>query len=209
MRLSIVLVKETDNIILRGKKSKIVFRSFSILLFATGLVEDVGEMASAAVLAIEMSSHENSGPALFVGTLPTKTGDLAILVDLVVFEDGKLDLLRLGLEFLGSGESLLLTFLAATSEAEDKMQSGLFLDVVVGESAAIFKLLAGEDQPLLIWRNSFLVLNLGFDVLDTIAGFDLESDGLTREGFHENLHFKDLLSLNLNKLKLLNYKLPH
>merc|ERR1711970_1322978 len=135
-----------------------------------------------------MSSHENSGPALFVGTLPTKTGDLAILVDLVVFEDGKLDLLRLVLDFLGSGESLLLTFLAATSEAEDKMQRGLFLDVVVGESAAILKLLAGEDQPLLIGRDSFLVLNLCLDVLDGVGRLHLESDGFPGEGLDEDLH---------------------
>ena len=38
------------------------------------------------------------------------------------------------------------------------MKSGLLLDVVVGEGSAIFKLLAGEDESLLVWRDSFLVL---------------------------------------------------
>ena len=31
-------------------------------------------------------------------------------------------------------------------------------------------------------------LNLGLDIFDAITGFDLKGDGLTREGFHENLH---------------------
>ena len=32
-------------------------------------------------------------------------------------------------------------------------------------------------------------LNLGLNIFDAITGFDLEGDGLTRQGFHENLHF--------------------
>ena len=31
------------------------------------------------------------------------------------------------------------------------MQSGLFLDVVVRQGAAIFQLFPGKDQPLLVW----------------------------------------------------------
>ena len=38
------------------------------------------------------------------------------------------------------------------------MKSGLFLDVVVGQSAAVLELLAGEDQALLVRRDAFLVL---------------------------------------------------
>lgn len=37
------------------------------------------------------------------------------------------------------------------------MQSGFLLDVVIGECAAIFELLAGKDQALLVGRNAFLV----------------------------------------------------
>jgi len=149
-------------------------------------------MASAAVLAVEMSGHENASAAVLVGTFTTKTGDLAVLVNLVVLQDGKLDLLSLVLDLLGGGEGLLLTLLAATSEAEDKMKSGLLLDVVVREGPSILELLAGEDQPLLIGWNAFFVLNLSLDILDAITGLDLEGDGLTREGFYENLHFLSL-----------------
>jgi hypothetical protein len=59
------------------------------------------------------------------------------------------------------------------------------LDVVVGESAAILKLLAGEDQTLLVWRDSLLVLNLGLDVVDGVRRLHLKGDSLTRQGLHE------------------------
>ena len=49
----------------------------------------------------------------------------------------------------------------ATAETEHQMESGLLLDVVVAESAAVFELLSGEDQSLLIGRDALLVLDLG------------------------------------------------
>ena len=42
--------------------------------------------------------------------------------------------------------------------------------------------------PLLIWRNSLLILDLSLDILNRVRGLDLKSDGLTREGLHEDLH---------------------
>ena len=63
-----------------------------------------------------------------------------------------------------------------------------FLDVVVAQSTAILELFAGENQTLLIWRDSLLILDLGLDILDSVWRFDLEGNGLTRQGFDENLH---------------------
>merc|ERR1712029_564102 len=68
------------------------------------------------------------------------------------------------------------------------MESRLLLDVIVGQSASIFQLLAGEDQPLLIWGNSLLVLDLGLDILDGVRGLNLKSDGLSGQGLDEDLH---------------------
>jgi hypothetical protein len=76
---------------------------------------------------------------------------------------------------------LLLPLLTTTSQPQDQVQSRLLLDVVVRESSTIFELLAGEDQSLLIRRDSFLVLDLGLDVVDGVRGLDLEGDGLARE----------------------------
>lgn len=54
-----------------------------------------------------------------------------------------------------------------TPQSQDQVQSRLLLDVVVGQGSAIFELLAGEDQSLLVRGDSFLVLNLsGMTALD-------------------------------------------
>lgn len=54
------------------------------------------------------------------------------------------------LDLLGLGVGLLLAFLGAAAEAEDKVERGLLLDIVVGEGAAILELLSGEDEALLV-----------------------------------------------------------
>jgi hypothetical protein len=58
------------------------------------------------------------------------------------------------------------------------VESRLLLNVVVGEGATILKLLAGEDQTLLVRRDALLVLNLGLDVVDGVAGLHLKGDSL-------------------------------
>jgi hypothetical protein len=40
------------------------------------------------------------------------------------------------------------------------MKSRLFLNVVIGQSPAVLQLLAGKDQPLLVRRNSLLILQI-------------------------------------------------
>ena len=46
------------------------------------------------------------------------------------------------------------------------MESRLLLDVVISQSSAIFQLLAGEDESLLIGGDSLLVLDFSLDVLN-------------------------------------------
>ena len=76
----------------------------------------------------------------------------------------------------------------ATTEAEDKVKRGLLLDVIVRKSAAVFELLAGKDEALLVGRDALLILDLGLHVIDGVAGLDLESDGLASECLDEDLH---------------------
>ena len=59
------------------------------------------------------------------------------------------------------------------------------LDVVVGKRAAILKLLAGENQALLVRGNSLLVLDLCLNIVDCVRGLNLQGDGLARQGLHE------------------------
>ena len=78
--------------------------------------------------------------------------------------------------------------LHAAAQAEHQVERRFLLDVVVRQRAAVFQLLAGKDQALLVWRDAFLVLDLGLHVFDTVARLDLERDGLAREGFDRDLH---------------------
>jgi len=78
--------------------------------------------------------------------------------------------------------------LHTTTESEDEMEGGLFLDVVILESSTVFELLSGEDESLLIWGNSFLILDLGLDGFDRVGLLNFEGDGLSGEGLDEDLH---------------------
>lgn len=69
--------------------------------------------------------------------------------------------------------------LHATAQSENEMKCRLLLDVVVRESAAVLKLLAGKDKALLVWGDALLILDLGFDVINGVRGLDLKSDGLS------------------------------
>ena len=76
----------------------------------------------------------------------------------------------------------------SSSETEHQVESGLLLDVVIRKGTAIFELLSGKDKTLLIWGNTFFILNLGLNVLNGVAGFDIQSDRLACKGLDENLH---------------------
>ena len=78
------------------------------------------------------------------------------------------------------------------------------MDVVVRESAAVLKLLAGENQSLLVGRDPLLVLkgsfkylkksamrsylDFGFDIFDRVGWFHFEGNGLAGESFDKDLH---------------------
>merc|ERR1712131_411161 len=122
------------------------------------------------------------GPAI-LELLASKDQPLLVWGNSFLVLDLGLDILDgvrgLNLQSDGLASQGLYEDLHSTSETQDQMQSGLLLDVVVGEGPAILQLLASKDQPLLIWGNSLLVLDLGLDILDGVRGFHLQGDGLT------------------------------
>lgn len=91
-------------------------------------------------------------------------------------------------EFNGSGlpNQHLDKDLHASTEAEDKMKSRFLLNVTLQKGATIFrfKLFAGEDEVLLVWWDTFLVL----DIVDSVGGFNFEDNSLVSQGLHEDLH---------------------
>lgn len=61
------------------------------------------------------------------------------------------------LNLLGGRVHLLLALLGTTAQTKDKVEGRFFLNIVVGKGTAIFQLLAGEDQTLLVGWDAFLV----------------------------------------------------
>ena len=45
-----------------------------------------------------------------------------------------------------------------------------------------------EDETLLVWGNALLVLDLGLDSVNGVAGLDLEVDGLAGQCVHKDFH---------------------
>ena len=56
------------------------------------------------------------------------------------------------------------------------MEGRFLLDIVVRKGPAILKLLAGEDETLLVRGNALLVLDLAFNVINRVAGLDFEGN---------------------------------
>merc|ERR1711998_446404 len=147
-----------------------------VVILKGAFLLDVVVLKSAAVF--ELLSGKNESLLVW--------GDTLLVLDLGLHI---LDGVRL-LDIKGDGLSSesLDEDLHSTSESEHEMESRLLLNVVVLEGSAVLELLSGEDQTLLVWRDSFLVLNLGLDVFDRIGLLNVESDGFPGEGLHENLH---------------------
>jgi len=89
---------------------------------------------------------------------------------------------------VGRGEDAERRLNDTTTETEDQVEGRLLLDVVIRKGAAILELLSGEDETLLVWGDTFLVLDLGLDVVDGVGRLNLEGDRLSREGLYEDLH---------------------
>ena len=77
--------------------------------------------------------------------------------------------------------------LVSTTETKNQVKSGLLLDVVVGQGTSVFQLLSSKDKTLLIRWNSFLVLDLGLDVVNGIRWLDIQGDSLAGKSLYENL----------------------
>ena len=145
----------------------------------SGLLLDVVVGEGAAVLQLLASEDET----LLIGRNSLLVLDLGL--DLV---DG---VRRLYLQRDSLASESLDEDLHSTSETEHQVKSGLLLDVIVGEGAAVLQLLASEDETLLIGRNSLLVLDLGLDLVDGVRRLYLKGDSLASESLDKNLHPHD------------------
>jgi hypothetical protein len=59
--------------------------------------------------------------------------------------------------------------LLPAAQTQHQVQRRLLLDVVVRERATVLKLLAREDQALLVRGNALLILDFALDVVNSVA----------------------------------------
>merc|ERR1712025_1006337 len=102
---------------------------------------------------------------------------------------------RFNLKGDGLASQCLDKDLHTSSQSKHKMESAFLLDVVIRKSSSVLELLSSEDQPLLVWGNAFLILNLGLHILNGIRGLDLKSDGFPSKGLNEDLHVETFFVL--------------
>lgn len=55
-------------------------------------------------------------------------------------------------------------------------------------------------------RLTFLVLDLGLDIFDSVTGLDLKGDGLPRQRLHEDLHVRRLREVTAPLVRLAFFK---
>merc|ERR1719386_445566 len=82
------------------------------------LLDEVGQVALAAIVAIEVHGHEDTRAAHFMRALPAQACDLVVGVHLVELQHSKLDLLALVLDLLWLCVGLLLTLLATSGKVQ-------------------------------------------------------------------------------------------
>merc|ERR1712167_413982 len=105
--------------------------------------------------------------AAILELLPSEDESLLVRWDPLLVLDLSLDSLNgvgaLDIECDSLASQCLDEDLHATTEAKNKMQGRLLLNVIVLEGAAVLELLPGEDESLLVRRDPLLVLDLSLD----------------------------------------------
>jgi hypothetical protein len=106
-------------------------------------------------------------------------GNAFLILDLgldVIDRVGRLNLM--GNSFSSHGLDKYLHFNVGL---QNQMKFRLILDVVFGQRLAVLKLLTMiiKAQTLPVWGNTFLILDLGLDVLDRVRRFNLKCHHLS------------------------------
>jgi hypothetical protein len=163
------------------------------VIFVTGK----GVLLDPLAQAILCHSGDDFGAVLFFGSNPTNdsietlqiSSRMQILGCDHSFANGCRMLFQFG-HHCGVVENSTGDLAMSATQPQDQVECGFFLDIVVTQGSSIFQLLSGKDQTLLIRGDSFLVLDLGLDIVDTVRGLDIEGDGLSSQRFHKNLQCK-------------------
>ena len=68
--------------------------------------------------------------------------------------------------------------LNTTAQPQHQVERALLLDIVVAECSVVLQLLARENEALLVRRDTLLVLDLLLNIVNAVAGLNIERDRL-------------------------------
>lgn len=68
------------------------------------------------------------------------------------------------------------------------MKGRLHLDVVIAESVTVLELFSSEDQKLMLWGDTFPVLDQSLYVLNSVRWLDFNWNCLVPQSLYEDLH---------------------
>ena len=94
-------------------------------LFLVAFLDEVSGGALAAVVTVEVSGHEDASSTELVRASLSEALNLVVGVDLVVLQDGELDLLVLVLDLLGLRVNSLLLLLTTSDHGDGNIESAL------------------------------------------------------------------------------------
>merc|ERR1719222_1138161 len=152
------------------------------------LLDEVGQVALAAVVTVEVHGHEDAGPAHLVRALATQARDLVVGVDLVELQHCKLHLLALVLDLLGLGVGLLLALLCAAGELQVQEDGGFVLEAARRQHLRIRERAAAKDQALLVSRDALLRADVLLQALNGGRRVRVDREGLAIDATDEELH---------------------
>jgi len=100
----------------------------------------------------------------------------------------------------------IFLIVAVTNRRHTQVEGGAIMDTIVRQGKVVPQLFADQDQPLPVWRNAFLVLELGLNVLNSVWWLNRNDDSRVIRGVHENLHMlllKDKLAIKTKQFQFL------
>lgn len=78
------------------------------------------------------------------------------------------------------------------------MESGLLLDVIIGQRATIFELLSGEYQTLRVRRNALPLLDFSLNTFNEVGRLNVKGESVTAQVLDEDLHAAEITVDNVN-----------
>merc|ERR1719265_375927 len=122
-----------------------MFQTYSCII---SLLDEVGKVALATIVAVEVHGHEDSRAAELVRALAAETCDLVIGIDLVELQHSEFDLLALVLDLLWLGVSFLFALLATTGELRGHEEGGLIGNAASPQNVTVRQGAAAEEKSL-------------------------------------------------------------